>query len=554
MNLSPDIWKLLTGVVIFLLAANFLEEGIKHLAGRSFKLFLKKQTANKLKAIGGGAIVTGVLQSSSVVNLMVLAFVGAGVIQMHNALAVMLGSGLGTTFDSWLVATVGFKFNIGNFAYPIAGLSGLVMLLTDKESKVHQWSKLVFGLGFLFVGLSFIKTGMEDTIKGIDLSRFNEQSAIVFLTIGLVITAIIQSSSATIAIVLSALHADAISLFAATAVVLGAEIGTTLKLLLASARGPAVKKRVALGNVMFTTINTLIMFVLLIPINMFITDIVGIKDELLALVFFQSLINILGIILFYPFLGLLGRFLEKRFAGDDDETQFINKVSTGDTDLALIALEKELKYFLYHVIGLTMESFESGKELIKKLKLKKEFESKKLAEKYEFIKQLYGEMHNYTSQVLNRTNDRDTTTRLEQLNASARNTMYAAKNIKDAWQDIEQLSKSSNDLKYEFYLDTRKRIEKFSEQVVGMVEKTGGDKFEELSAIYKSAQQGYKQTLKNLHNEEVQKNLGDIEFSTLVNFNREIYTCEKSVIFALKDYLLSEKEAAWFDDLPGFIR
>src|SRR5688500_2335627 len=163
MELLSEIWKMLTGIVIFLLGASFLEEGLKALGGRSFKLFLKKQTSNKLKAIGGGAVVTGILQSSSVVNLMVLAFVGAGVIQMQNALAVMLGANLGTTIDSWVVATLGFKFNIENIAYPLAGVSGMVMLLSNKEGRLYQWSRLLFGFAFLFVGLNFIKTGMEDS-------------------------------------------------------------------------------------------------------------------------------------------------------------------------------------------------------------------------------------------------------------------------------------------------------------------------------------------------------------------------------------------------------
>src|SRR5688500_5804318 len=96
---------------------------------------------------------------------------------------------------------------------------------------------------------------MEAAIKGIDRGAFNEQPAIVFLLIGLLITSLIQSSSATVAIVLSALYANAIGLFAATAIVLGAEIGSSLKLILASAKGCAVKKRVAMGNIMFNTIK-----------------------------------------------------------------------------------------------------------------------------------------------------------------------------------------------------------------------------------------------------------------------------------------------------------
>jgi len=100
MLLSADIWKSLAGIAIFLLGMKFLEEGLTDLAGRRFKLFLKRQTTNNIKAIAGGAVVTALLQSSSIVNLMVLAFVGAGVVKMKNALGLVLGANLGSTLTS----------------------------------------------------------------------------------------------------------------------------------------------------------------------------------------------------------------------------------------------------------------------------------------------------------------------------------------------------------------------------------------------------------------------------------------------------------------------
>jgi phosphate:Na+ symporter len=134
MSSSIDIWRILAGVAIFLLGMNFLEDGLHALAGRPFKLFLKKNTSNKLKALGGGAVVTAVLQSSSIVNLMVLALAGTGIIQLQNALAIILGANLGTTFTSWVIATAGFSFNIESIALPLTGISGIVLLLMRSEN------------------------------------------------------------------------------------------------------------------------------------------------------------------------------------------------------------------------------------------------------------------------------------------------------------------------------------------------------------------------------------------------------------------------------------
>ncbi|HRO47373.1 Na/Pi symporter [Agriterribacter sp.] len=555
MLFTPDTWKLLAGIAIFLLGMHFLEKALKSLTGRSFKLFLKKKTSNKPAAIAGGAIVTAVLQSSSVVNLMVLAFAGAGVITMHNALAIMLGSNLGTTVSSWIIVTLGFKLNIESFALPVIGIAGIAMMLVGKDSRWHNWCMFFLGFGFLFFGLSFIRTSIEQTVQQLDLSILNEKPAILFLLVGLLITSLIQSSSATVAIVLSALHVNAISLFAAMAIVLGSEIGTTVKLVLASVKGVAVKKRVALGNLLFNVVNALLIFIFLGPINKLITSVIGIHDNLIALIFFQTLTNLTGIIIFYPFLEIFGRFLEKRFISTDNETAYIHKVKVTDTELAMLALEKEAQHFIYHVCIFSLNAFDCKAGKNNPFSLSPLFEPEKLPGKYEYIKHLHGEVQTYSIRLQNATADKEQQSRIHQLISSFRNSMYAAKNIKDALPDIDQLKKSSNDLKFEFYLRTKKRVGNFIERAIALL---GADpipsNFEQLSSIYSTTQEGYNTTLRELYRESVLKNVNEVEFSTIVNFNREMYTAEKSVVFALKDYLLRGNEEDYFDELPGFIR
>ena len=142
---------MLAGIAFLLLAMNFMEEALKLLAGRRFKLFLKKQTNNKIKAISGAAIVTGLLQSSSIVNLMVLNMVGAGVVKMENALALIMGSNLGTTFDSWIVAIFGFNYDIENLVLPIVAITGIGMAFLNTDSRWYLWFKFLFSIAFLFV-------------------------------------------------------------------------------------------------------------------------------------------------------------------------------------------------------------------------------------------------------------------------------------------------------------------------------------------------------------------------------------------------------------------
>lgn len=545
---------MLAGVALFLLGLNFMEECLKKLAGRRFKLFLKKQTTNNFKAITGGVMVASILQSSSVVNLFILSMIGAGVIQMQNALAVMMGSNLGSTFYNWVVATLGFHFNIELIVLPVAGITGIVMALADAEGRLFTWCKLLFGFALLFIGLGFIKDGMEVFVQRTDLSAFAGYPLFVFLLVGFVLTAIVQSSSATLVLTLSALYANAINLGMAMAVVFGSEIGTTIKLFIASARGAAAKRQVAFGNFLFNCITVVIILLLLSPVKNLITGILKIQDKLLALVFFQSFINFSGIILFYPFLNPFSRFLKKMFAKNSEEGFFIHKAPINDTELALTALEKETGHFIAHVAEFSQEVFDIHHHF-SATRQDKKFSDRTVGEKYDYIKQLHGEMHAFYVKLQTRVNEKADTERIEQLINACRNGMYAAKSIRDAMGDIEQMRNSSNDIKYGFYLEAKENISGFYNRFTEILNDNNRDtRFENLTALYHIVTKGYTTSLERLYKNTIAGAVSEIEISTLFNLNRELYTSYKSALFCLKDYSLSSEQAAFFDSLPGFIR
>lgn len=550
-----EIGQMLAGIAFILLAMNFMESSLRSLAGRGFKLFLKKQTSNKVKAIGGGAVITGILQSSSIVNLLVLSMAGAGVLKMENALALILGANLGTTLNSWLVALLGFNFNIEDFTLPVAGIAGIIMAFSKAESKWFLWFKFLFSLAFLFVALGFIKNGMEGFVKQVDLSILTRFPVIVFLLLGTAITTLVQSGSVTIAITLSALYTNVITLYDATAIVLGSEIGTTLKLFLVSAKGQPVKKRVALGNFLFNIATVVLIFLFLYPVNLLITEVIDIKDNLIALVFFQTFINLFCIILFFPFLNLFGKFLLKRYPDSEEESFYISKMPVTDIDIAVEALENETKHFITLVINYSLDSFNAKGNPTAANTIYKKFYAKSLSEKYDYIKQLHGEMHGFYLQILNTSQQGKKIERLEQLVTSIRNSMYAAKSIRDARHDIEQISNSSNNVKYDFYVQSAKKSSLIYQQILKMLdEKDKVSYFEQLTSLYKTITVGYSETLQLLYKDSLASLVNETEISTLINFNREIYTSYKSILFSVKDYLLTPKDAEYFDGLPGFIR
>ncbi|HMO33311.1 MAG TPA: Na/Pi symporter [Lacibacter sp.] len=554
MPVTFEYWKLLAGAAIFLLGINLLEEALKMLTGRRFKLFLKKQTGHKLKAIAGGTVVTAFMQSSSVVNLLVLSMVGAGILKMQNALAVMLGSNLGTTFTGWVVATFGFKFNIEAFSLPLLAVAGLLVMVARPQSTLFYWCRFFIGFAFLFLGLDYMKTGMVGFVEQTDLSRFAGYPLLFFVGVGLVLTALVQSSSVTIALTLSALHARAIDLPMAAAIVLGAEIGTTLKLALASVQGVAAKKRVALGNILFNTINTVLILLLLRPVLYLITDLMGMHDSLYALVFFQSFLNLTGILLFLPFLNIFGRFLENRFR-DEPATEYLHKISVQDSDLATEALENETRHFVHHFLAFGSKALALAPGNVATHPSNGHFEKKNTAEMYATMKALYGELHAFYIRLQNTMTRPAETQRIDQLSTCIRNVMYAAKSLKDALPDMDQFRQSSNDVKFGFFQLLQERMRQLVSTSAGLLQNENKEAcFLHLSELYKQVQADYAGELRQLYQDQVLLRLTKEELTTLLNLNRALVTSSKSLIFGLKDLLLTHSQAAYFEELPGFIR
>lgn len=549
-----DIWKLLAGAALFVLGIGLLEEALKALTGRRFKLFLKRQTGNKLKAIAGGTVVTALMQSSSVVNLLMLSMVGAGVVKMQNALAVMLGSNLGTTFTSWVVATFGFKLNIEAFALPLLAFFGLLILFVRPLGILFYWCRFFIGFAFLFLGLQFMKEGMIHFVQQVDLSVYTYYPWVFFVLVGFLLTALVQASVVTIALTLTALSMGIIDLTMAACIVLGAEIGTTIKLALASIQGVAAKKRVALGNILFNSINSFVMLLLLQPSLYFISQVLRIGDNLYALVFFQSFLNFTGILLFLPFLNVFGRFLERRFH-DDPLTGNLHKIHPNETDLALETLELESRHFVAHLLWFYNRAFAVDPSTALQQFYKSEANQEQPGMQYAHMKKLYGELHTFYLRFQTTITGAAETDRLDQLMTAIRNLMYAAKSIKDAQPDIEQLRNSSNDQKYAFFQILQQRVIAVNQQVLCLLQEPDAEvKFVQLTNLYRQIQSAYTDELKRMYHLPATERLSGEEIATLLNLNRALVTSFKSLLFALKDLLLTRSKAAHFDDMPGFIR
>ena len=556
METLNTILKLSAGVGLFLFAMYLVEESLKNLSGRNFKLFLQRITKNNIGAVAGGTIVTGILQSSSMVSLMVLAFVGAGVFTMKNAMAIILGANLGTTLASWLVATLGFKTNIEVIAYPAVCLGGFLLILLGNRKTIKYVSYFLLGFGLMFIGLSFMKTAMETQVQYFDFSQYASEPLVIFLIIGFLITLVVQSSSVTMALTLSALNAGAIGFPMAAAIVLGSETGTIIKIVLSAIGGNASKKRVALGNLLFNIFITAIAFVLLRPIILLITDIIKIKDPLIGLVTFSSLINLLAIVLFLPVLDLFTTFLERFFKNTDGSAAaFINHASIAEPETALDLFRRETRYFIHNSMLFNLELFKiQTNELdqqtnYNEINDKRNFDSKTPEEKYEFLKQLQGELQAFYLKLRAKLNS-EGNSELNQLISAVRSSMHAVKSIKDIGSNITNLSSSSKEIKYQFFLHHKKETEELYLKLNLFLNTEKSSDFEELRIQFDTIQKNYTTALNTFYTEAQLAPIEDIDITTVINFTRELFTSNKAMLMAVKDILLDEKQAQNFNEIP----
>lgn len=533
-----DAWKFVAGIGIFIYAMMLIEDALRNLAGRSFKIFLKKQTGNPLRAVAGGTIITALLQSSSLVSLMVLAFVGVGTISMKNAMAIILGSNLGTTLTGWIVAGLGFKLSIESYTYPFIAAGVLIMLLFRKKHTIYFSGMLLLAIAFLFMGIDFMKSGTIQVIDYFNLSAYAGKGTFFFLIVGFVLTSVIQSSSATMAIALSALSSGILLLPAAAALVIGSEVGTTVKLLFATIRGSADKKRVAAGNIIYNILITIIAFTLLSPILYFITNVLGIKDNLFALVSFQTLINLFGIIMMLPILKNYAAMLIKLIPEKEETlvTTFISAENANDEETAFEALQMEAALFLRYALVTNLSVFPENKitaahPLFQNIKTKQHFFKLSHSEKYAFLKSLHGELISFYLSFSKEKHNQDYTNKAATLLACVKHAMFSAKYLKDITHNLENMRESSHDEKYQLYQTLVNDATSFFQQCAAVTETFSPEDLQQLTTASEEIH-----TRTNTHILELfGKKIPAFDITSMLNVNREFYNSFKQILHALSE-------------------
>lgn len=450
---------------LFLFGMLYLEDSLKKAAGASFKRWVKISTNTNPKALLTGGVATALLQSSSAVTLMTLSLIGAGIMNLQSGIGIIFGSNIGTTATGWIIALIGFKFDIKIIALFMVGFGGIGSVLAG-EGKIRHTFGAVAGFGLIFLGIEGLKESFSSLSQTIDVQALQKYNIFVFLMAGIVLTAIIQSSSASIAIAQSALFSGVLSFEHAAVLVIGANVGTTVTVLIGAIGGSSDKKRTAVAHVLFNLSTGALAFALIIPLSWAVTH-TGLHESVEALALFHTLFNVIGVLIWYPMITALSLWLMKHFETPNlTPTLYIHNVPQNIPALAQEALHKEVLHLGHEVCVFSVlaihippsEGLKHHASISKILEAHQEPMDISYPTLYHELQRLQGDILEYATSLSTRIQLPKVREEFDQTLLMATQLIAASKYIKDLLEDITMLSESDTLEMAAFYHELRYQI------------------------------------------------------------------------------------------------
>ena len=349
-SVSADFKTITAGVAIFLFGMLSLEEGFKTFTAGTIEKLLRASTNSVAKSMTFGVVATSIMQSSSLVSIITISFMSAGLLQLASGIGIIFGANLGTTTGAWLVAGFGLKVNLSAYAMPMLVFG--IILVFQKAKTLKGAGYVLAGLGFLFLGIHYMKDGFDSFGQTIDLAAYTMSGyagVLTFVGIGVAATVVMQSSHATLILILTALASQQISYENALALAIGSNIGTTVTAIIGSLGANTNGKRLALAHLVFNVVTGLIailgIYQLMVAVEWISAGLgIAANDYTLQLAVFHSLFNLMGIVVMLPLLGVLVRFVEKLVVAEEVEIErpiYLSRSSIEIRDMAVEAVKKE---------------------------------------------------------------------------------------------------------------------------------------------------------------------------------------------------------------------
>lgn len=377
-----DILGLLGSLGVFLYGMKLMSESLQKVAGDKMRSILAKMTSNRVMGVLTGVLVTAIIQSSSATTVMVVSFVNAGLLTLVESIGVIMGANIGTTITAWMISILGFKVSMSSIALPLIGIA--LPTLFMKNVKTKSWGELIMGFALLFIGLGYLKGAVPD-IKGnadalawlADFSNMGYLSYFFFMIVGTILTVVIQSSSATMALTLVMCSNGWIQYDMAAAMVLGENIGTTITANLAAMVANSNARRAARAHLIFNIFGVLWVLALLpffskwiAELSMNLGNIDPFKDAAgvpIALSLFHTVFNVTNTLLMLFFVNFIGNIVTKLVKDNEAEDevfslQYIKFGLMATSEMAIYQARQEISLFGNRVSKMFDRSIKLSKE------------------------------------------------------------------------------------------------------------------------------------------------------------------------------------------------
>jgi phosphate:Na+ symporter len=460
---SPEISNIAAGVAILLFGMIFLEDGFKYLSTGPLQRWIRQATDNLFKSISFGLISTSVLQSSGLISVISISFLSAGLIDLSSGIGIIFGSNIGTTTGAWLIALFGLKLKISSFALPILVFGIIFVLQSDKRAKGFGY--VLAGIGFLFLGIHYMKEGFETFQYSIDLKEYSIPGfwgLITFTALGLAATVIMQSSHASLAIILSALSTNQITYMNALAMTIGANIGTTVMAIIGSINSTTEGKRLAGAHFIFNLGTGIIALIFLTQFGIavdYLSNLVniGTTEYILKLSLFHTLFNVTGVIVMIPFIPamikLLNKIIKTGKIYDISQPKYLSKSVLKHPGSAVPAFIKESRHLLNNAFEIIAHSINLHRVDIfsdKKLKELIPGSTKDMAIDideiyYKKIKLIYGTIIQYATIIQSFQLRIEDAKVLNQVRVANRYVIEIIKNMRTIQKNMSKYSRSNNE-------------------------------------------------------------------------------------------------------------
>ena len=565
--LNPNFKTISAGIAILLFGMIMLEEGFKVFTKGPLQNILRKATDKLYKSITAGALVTALIQSSSLVSVITISFISAGLISLSGGLGLIFGANIGTTATAWLVAGFGLKIKISALALPML-VFGIIFSIQKKNS-LKGIGNVLAGLGFFFLGIHYMKEGFDVFKEYIDLTQYavpGFKGVIIYTLLGIVATTILQSSSATLALILTALSAGQIEYENALALAIGANVGTTITAVLGSLSSNVAGRRLAGAHLIFNVVTGVVALGLIYPLANLVNNLsdslnISPTDYTLKLAMFHTIFNVLGVIIMIPFISKLEkfliRFIKERVDKDIDEPKFLNEAVLKFPGSAISSLIKESKYLFKNAVfeivahGLNIhrediKSDEKVKKIIKKSTKDLHTDVEDLY--YKKVKTIYGEIIKYATTAQNELK------LTKKQNEAVTDIKVANRKMVEIIKDVRELNKNITlslnlDNKYlqKEYDGFRKKLTKVLRIIYLFRKAEDSEEYaDKLSQLKKEAKENIRQSNKSI-DRLIRKDLISAEMaSSLFNDNSNVNDMIKKLIEVAE--LLYGRKDSLFED------